>query len=127
MKKTRKNLVHNNSDPVTDIIVGKYKFDLGRMIAFSKSTYISKRPNNQAVFNANVVTREGKIWWGDLDLAEDSEKLQAIADDLNSTLYILREMDYRLDRENLPFNKVEKLSIKTFVPSSQQHPQKKVI
>lgn len=127
MKKMRNNPVHNNSDFIADIIVDKHKFEFGRMIAYSRSTYISKRPNNHVVFNANIATSEGKIWWGDLDLTEDSEKLQAIADDLNKTLYILREMDYRFGNENRPFKEVEKLAVKKFIPSSQQHPQKKSI
>lgn len=127
MKQMRNNPVQNNSDFVADTIVCKHKFEFGRIIAYSKSTYISKRPNNQVVFNANIATSEGKIWWGDLDLTEDSEKLQAIADDLNTTLYILCEMDYRFGNENRPFKEVEKLTIKKFIPSSQQQPQKKSI
>jgi hypothetical protein len=90
------------------------------MIAYSKSTYLSKRPNNQAIFNANVVTDRGKIWWGDLDLTDDSEKLQCVANDLNCNLYILREMDYRFGKENRPFREVEKLSVKKFVPQPNQ-------
>jgi hypothetical protein len=102
-------------------VMRKHGFELSRMIASSKSMYISERPNNQAVFNANVVTDQGKIWWGDLDLADDSEKLQQVANDLNCNLYILHEMDYRFGKENRPFSEVEKLAVKKFVPTSTTH------
>lgn len=104
-------------------VMHKHGFELARMIAYSKSTYISKKPNNQAIFNANVVTDQGKIWWGDLDLADDSEKLQQAANDLNCNLYILREMDYRFGKENRPFREVEKLAVKKFVPPSNHTPK----
>ena len=104
-------------------VMRKHGFELSRMIAYSKSTYIAKRPNNQAIFNANVVTDQGKIWWGDLDLADDSEKLQQVANDLNCNLYILREMDYRFGKENRPFREVERLAVKKFSPKSKQTPK----
>ena len=91
------------------------------MIASSKSMYISERPNNQAVFNANVATDQGKIWWGDLELADDYEKLQQVANDLNCNLYILHAADYRFGKENRPFSEVEKLAVKKFVPASTTH------
>ncbi len=100
-------------------VMHKHGFELSRMIAYSKSVYLSKRPNNRAIFNANVVTDQGKIWWGDLDLADDSEKLQQVANDLNCNLYILREMDYRFGKENRPFDEVRELAVNTFVPQSK--------
>lgn len=117
----------NNFDTKDKLVLKNHGFDLGRIIAFSKSVYLSRRPNNQAIFNANIVTCEGKIWWGDLDLVDDSEKLQAVSDELNKTLYILLEMDYRFGKENRPFKEVEKIAVKKFVPTSQQHTQKKSI
>lgn len=124
MKRVTNTPVSDNTASA-EIVFAKYGFDIGRMIAYSRSTYISRRPNNQALFNANVITSEGKIWWGDLDLVDDSVKLQAVADELNKTLYILREMDYRFNKENQAFKEVEKLVIRKFVPKSQQ--QKKSI
>jgi hypothetical protein len=103
-------------------IMLKHGFEFSRMIAFSKSIYISERPNNQAVFNANVVTHQGKIWWGDLDLTDDSEKLQQVANDLECNLYILREMRYRTGNENLPVDEIEELAVKTFL-HDQNHPK----
>ena len=40
----------------------------GKMISFSKSGYAQKNPDNLVVFNSNVCTDEGKIWYGDLDV-----------------------------------------------------------
>jgi hypothetical protein len=99
-------------------IMKEHGFELSRMISFSKSTYVSRHPNHRAVFNANVITARGKIWWGDLDLADDSEKLQQVANILDCNIYILREMDYRFDTENRPFDEVEKLAVKTFAPTA---------
>jgi hypothetical protein len=99
-------------------IMNEHGFEMSRMLAFSKSTYVSRHPNNRAIFNANVVTAQGKIWWGDLDLADDSEKLQQVANILDCNIYILREMDYRFDTENRPFDEVEQLSVKTFAPTN---------
>jgi hypothetical protein len=69
-------------------VMKAHGFALSRMLAFSKSTYVSRHPNNQAIFNANVVTTIGKIWWGDLDLTDDSKKLQQVANTLDCNIYI---------------------------------------
>ena len=115
----------NKFDETNAIIAGKHGLEFGRMIAYSKSTYIMNKKNHQAIFNANIITSEGKIWWGDLDLTDDSDKLQAIADEIGKTLYILHEMDYRFNKENRPFEEVEKLAVKKFVPELQKQQQKK--
>jgi hypothetical protein len=104
-------------------IMEKHDLELSRMIAYSKSTYLSKRPNNKAIFNANVVTSQGKIWWGDLDLTDDSEKLQHVSDELGCNLYVLHEMHYRFGKESRPFHEVEKLAVKKFSPKSKQTPK----
>jgi hypothetical protein len=92
----------------------KHGFVLSRMLAYSRRVYLSRRPGNHAVWNANVVTTKGKIWWGDLDLAYDSEKLQLVAEELQTDLYILYETDFRFDKENRPMSEVEKVAIKKF-------------
>jgi hypothetical protein len=61
--------------PVLRETVGKH----GRMIAGSKSDYRKAHPSSATVFNANVVTQDGKIWYGDLDLARDECKLVELA------------------------------------------------
>lgn len=101
-------------------VMRKHGFELSRMIAYSRRVYLSRRPNNQALFNANVVTDQGKIWWGDLDLADDSEKLQDVANELRTNLYILREEDYRFSTENRAMNEVKKIAVKKFEHKENQ-------
>ncbi|MCK9415682.1 hypothetical protein M0Q97_03365 [Candidatus Dojkabacteria bacterium] len=79
----------------------EYGFYSDRMICGSKSAYHDMKPNNFVIFNANIfVENFGKIWWGDLDLTKDQEKLKKVASETNSVLYVLYEMDGRFDNEN---------------------------
>ena len=72
----------------------------GRMISWSKSEYRQNHPDHEVYFNANIFTlKEGKIWYGDLDLTADESKLTQIAKDLNTDIYILSEMDGRFENE----------------------------
>ena len=88
-------------------------FNLGRMVGFSKTLYRQRYPNNEIVFNANIFTKSsGKIWWGDLDLTLDEEKLKEISKEMGEPLYILREMDGRFENESLNFEEVEQKAIK---------------
>lgn len=72
----------------------------GAMLSGSKTA----RPGHIVVWNGNVCTREhGKIWFGDIDLtAGGYEKVNALADKLGVTVYVLREMDARFDTERNP-------------------------
>ena len=74
----------------------------GRMISGSKSGYRNRFPDNRPVFNANVCVESGKIWYGDLDLTLDGEKLQQLADELGEKVYVLYEMDARFENEESP-------------------------
>ena len=90
----------------------------GRMISYSKSLYVRNNPKGQPVFNANIVHKDlGKIWYGDLDLTIDSEKLQAIANELGE-LSVLREMDCRFDKEGLDYEQYKKYAVDTFSPEN---------
>ena len=73
----------------------------GRLLSGSKSLYRERHPENLVCFNANVFTREGKIWYGDLDITLESEKLERIAQELGEKLYVLREMDGRFENEDI--------------------------
>jgi len=74
----------------------------GRIISFSKSAYKKLHPKNEVYFNANIfILGEGKVWYGDLDITEDKEKLQNIAKELGKDLFILRELDGRFENEIL--------------------------
>jgi hypothetical protein len=75
----------------------------GKMISGSKSGYFERHPTNLAIFNANVCTENrGKIWFGDLDITLEQEKLSALAVELNESVYVLREMDARFEHEDNP-------------------------
>ena len=85
---------------------------LGRMIFGSKSGYWERHPDNLVVFNANVVTkRGGKVWYGDLDVTREFEKLKDVADALGEDLYVLREMDARFENENAGFKRWKDLAV----------------
>lgn len=74
----------------------------GRMISFSKSRYRNQFPENEVYFNANIfVLGEGKIWYGDVDITKDKEKLENVAREIGKDLYILSEMDGRFGNEKL--------------------------
>jgi len=80
-------------------------FMMGRMIAFSKSTYRKSHPDNMIIFNANIVTiNDKKVWHGDLDITIDKPKLQIVADILKQDLYILYEMDARFGTDEDPID-----------------------
>ena len=82
------------------------------MISYSKSEYRSANPNSVCYFNANIFTiNEGKIWWGDLDLTKDAEKLKKVASETNQTLFVLKEMDGRFENEELPLDKISKIAV----------------
>jgi hypothetical protein len=64
----------------------------------SKSGYRASHLGNEFIPNANVFCRtRGKIWWGDLDLACDRPKLEAVARRLRMRLYVLSEFDGRFE------------------------------
>lgn len=76
-------------------------FLIGRMLSMSKSDYRDANPNSVVCFNANLVTaKDGKIWYGDLDLTKDGEVLKTIAEETNTIIYVLRELDCRFENES---------------------------
>jgi hypothetical protein len=77
------------------------KFDLrmGRMISGSKQA----PKGHVCVFNANICTKkDGKFWFGDIDLTDDAEQLKALAAEKGEDIYILRERDARFTNEAEP-------------------------
>jgi len=83
---------------------------IGRMVNHEKRA----PEGHDVVWNANVYTPQikkkflrkvmtaHKLWYGDLDLTADREKLEKIATDLAVELYILRERDGRFENEQNP-------------------------
>jgi hypothetical protein len=75
----------------------------GRLLGWSKSTYMQENPGHKVVFNGNICTKSsGKIWYGDLDLTIDNEALEALAKSVGEPIYILNEHDGRFDRAKNP-------------------------
>ena len=74
----------------------------GRMVAGSKSGYCSKFPRNLVVFNSNLCTSHEKIWYGDIDITKDRQKLREVSESLGMEIYVLYEMDGRFENENDP-------------------------
>ena len=61
----------------------------GRIIAFSKTFYVRRHPDNFVVFNAQLYTRHGRIIkQTDFDLSQDGEKLAEAAREVDENYYI---------------------------------------
>ena len=86
---------------------------IGRLISGSKSSYCLAHPDNLVLFNANICTDNGKVWFGDLDITKDADKLKEAAEALNCRLYVLYEGDARFSNEDKPL--LEK-AVVTFAP-----------
>ena len=86
-------------------------FNISRMICGSKSIYRKEHPKDLAIFNANVFMKDvGKVWYGDLNLTQDYVILKSIAESLDTTLYVLWEMDARFGKEKKPIDELIKKS-----------------
>ena len=78
-----------------------------RMLAGAKWDYTEEHEGDLIVFNANVLmSGYGKVWYGDLNLTEDYKTLKKISESLNTTLYILWEMDARFGKEDKPIDEL---------------------
>jgi len=74
----------------------------GHLISWSKSGYRDSHPDNIVIFNANICTKSGKIWYGDIDVTKSKQTLQELASELDQDVFILYEMDGRFDNEERP-------------------------
>lgn len=84
---------------------------LGRCLG-SKSGYRLAHPDNEFVPNANIFCPQaGKTWWGDLDLAFDKPKLEAVARRLGVELFVLSESDGRFENAKQQHSDVVRLAI----------------
>jgi hypothetical protein len=89
------------ADPDCYVLFASHGLNMGRMIAENKGTYCVEHQGELVIFNANVLTKKhGKIWYGDLNVNNDFEKLKDIADKMGEDLYILVEGDARFGYEN---------------------------
>ncbi len=74
----------------------------GRLLCGSKSTYRRKYPEHYVLFNANLFTiNYGKIWYGDIDLNIDKNKIVKISEQLKETVFLIPEWEGRFDNTKL--------------------------
>jgi hypothetical protein len=72
---------------------------MGRMISAHKTPPKGCR----CVWNANLVSpTQGKVWYGDLNLTREGDKLKLVSIAAGEPLYVLGEMDCRFETENDP-------------------------
>jgi len=87
-------------------------FRFARMVSASKTSYLERFPNNKVIFNSRVYDiktyekeKDGKIkdffegqkiemWYGDLDLTKDTEKLKEIANKIGTFVITNEHGDY---------------------------------
>ncbi len=81
---------------------------IGRMVSGSKSGYLLKYPKNKVIFNANVITTSGKVWYGDLDVTVSEDVLKKISKEIGEPLFILYEMDARFGSEERDITELAK-------------------
>lgn len=102
------------------------------MVGGSKSRYRDANPDNFVIFNANIVSKRAgqKVWYGDLDLTKDFERLKQLADEAGDTLYFLREMDGRFENENINAKEAKKRAVwstaETCAPVYEDHFKKEL-
>jgi hypothetical protein len=89
----------------------------GRLISYSKTSYLEDYPKHVVVFNANLCVGSHKVWFGDLDLNLDGDKLQRIANQLGKSVHVLYESDGRFQHETEPH--IEK-TVATYIPVTLQ-------
>ena len=85
----------------------------GKLLSGSKTAYLDKHPQNAAVFNANVFSLSGKLWYGDLDLSlsQDVAKLKALAQKLGTVIYVVPEHLGRFNKTNLTEGEILQASV----------------
>ena len=77
------------------------KFNLGYAGVMLSS--LKKAPEGQTViWNANILNKKEKLWFGDFNLTKDKNKLDTLAKALGTDIYLLREMDARFGNEENP-------------------------
>lgn len=75
-----------------------FSLQCGRMLSGAKIA-----PKDEVcVWNANLCTKKGKFWFGDLNLTRDIEQLKLAAKEQGEDVYVLRERDARFDNERNP-------------------------
>lgn len=106
-------------------IFHKHGFHNARLIAGSKSLYRRRFPNHDVMFNANIITKEGKIFYGDIDLDRDNLPLQRICNEIGEEFIVVSEMLGRFGAEERSYEELEKDAHAKFIPNKRQYLVKK--
>jgi len=73
-------------------IFAEYGLPYGlKEISQSKPDYLRKNKNHIVIFNACVLSKDGYVWHGDIDLTENSERLDTISNSLGMELVVENE------------------------------------
>ena len=115
-KKPKWNTIHLTGDPISSEYEPKKLTQIAegilghcaRLVSGSKSLYRSNHPDHVVIFNANVFTKEdGKIWYGDIDLTLDEQRLKRLGYELEKEVFLLQEMEGRFENEEKVGDQVE--------------------
>lgn len=83
-------------------IIEKHLGYSGRMIGMSKHRYRENTPEGRPYFNACIFDELLiQVWYGDIDLVLDKEKLDKIAEVSEQPFYVTPEHPYRQDFPDL--------------------------
>lgn len=95
----------------------------GKLLSASKSIYSYDNPKNLVVFNANLVIDGKKVWYGDIDLTLQYQRLKTISSYVNKKVYILSEIDARFENEEKPKieNAIAEIDNKYIVLKPKEH------
>lgn len=88
----------------------------GRMLGSSKSRYSDRYPDHLVFFNGNVYeSNADKLWWGDIDLHADWDKLTKLVDTLGEPIFVAFETPYRFQTPTL--EQLEAVAARPLFPS----------
>jgi hypothetical protein len=74
---------------------------LGRKLTYDQATYEKEHRQRKPVFDVAICNLAGDaIWWGDLELSIDSEKIQNISEELGMYLFVIPQKFLRYERFN---------------------------
>lgn len=102
-------------------IFRKHGFHNARLISGSKSLYRRRFPTHNILFNANIFTKKGKVFYGDIDLDKDNLPLQRICNEIGEEIIIVEEMLGRFDAENRSYEELEADAFAKFIPNKRQY------
>ena len=115
--------MRTNSEEIEQLF-NSYGFYCGRMISGSKSGYRERHPKNDIVFNARIYTpKHGNVFWGDLDITIDGEKLQEVCNQLGEEMIITYE-SVSWYAEDKKYGDIEKNAHAKFTPNEETYLQR---